>query len=485
MSSDTNLHALLDPDMLYEDAKALLHAPETTPSDERTPLEKSIRRAHQQLAADLATIERTRGEGAEPSYAELFGAQCQEKIAAIIFLIKHKLLDIAGNSLPTRDLLDTRRDITRLVDILFKLQAMEGLGILYDFANSQAQGELAQFWQRVALHYLHLMALLPPARPQVLHFLSERPDARRQVEQLMASTDDAIARTFRALGEDYVRAKHAEETESPAPAEYTICYRQYDQRAPDACTAGLSSLLAAQDSIRHALAAGETAALLSWFAEGSQRAVRYLLHSARASMSASALMDFLIAILATEKMDPVRLAAAVLGMGDINRTLRDNGGEPNINQQLVEATMTTDGARAGVARLAVRELSSVNAFNELLTVVERAPIIEVAEEAIIALRDLRRLVMAETIVSRRPLLQTTYHKAQKHLQEIQNLTDAAWACQNEHMAMPYIMRLKELQATRELEVLGQKHKQIGHLATSALSALRLELAGGGNGEKTR
>lgn len=486
MAFDAKVTAALEPAFLLREAKPFLREPTATAADERTPLEKSIRRAHQLLANDLAQIERLKRDGADIAYADCFGAQYHEKIAALIFLTRSKLLDIAGDTSSILDIVDARRDTSLLVEILFRLSAVEGLGILYDFAAVHAQGDNAPFWQKVGQHYLHLLTLLTLTRTHVLYFLRARPAARRQVEQGMASMDEAVARAYRALGEDYVHAKAQLQTEPPpAPAEYTIFYQRYEQSLPDAQTTRLSALLTAQDRIHRLVDAKDLPGLVKWFVEGSLPAVQYLLHSARTNLSASALLDLLTAVLALNDGDPIRLAAAVLELGRLNRAVHAAGGDPNINTQLIEATMTDKGARTGVAQLAVRELGGVNAFNEILSVLERAPIVEVADEGIRVLRDLRRLPMAEAIVNRRATLQTAFKAAQRHLQEIQSLMDSVWACQNEYMATPYITRLRELQAIHEIEIIGQKHQHIATLAKRILSEMQLEMTGGRGDAMTR
>ncbi len=365
-----------------------------------TPLEKSIRRAHQLLCADLQHLEQLREENVDVVYSDFFGGQFHEKIAAIIYLAQRSLLDIADSPAELLDAAISRRISSLLVEILYRLNAAEGLGYLYDFAAAHTKSGNATFWQKVCRHYLQLMAMLPIARPRVLAFLSERPDARHDVEVGIAAVDVNVARAFRALGEDYLRARKNGPLEPFTPAEYTLFYRQYVQEEPNAQTAGLSTRLAVQERINRAVAAGDIPALAPWFTDGSPLAVRYLMQTARSGLAASSFMDLLVSVVAAKQWNPVRGAAAVLEMSEINRTLQPNGGDININQQFVSLAMTDDSARFGIARLAVQELGAIGAFNEVLTVLEQAPYIDVAGEGIAVL--LEAAPPADGRIDRRP-----------------------------------------------------------------------------------
>ncbi len=72
--------------------------------------EEIVLRAHQFVSSDLYAIERMLKSGVEPNYASLFGPQAQAKIAALTLLTRQKLLDIHHAVIPSRDMLDARKD---------------------------------------------------------------------------------------------------------------------------------------------------------------------------------------------------------------------------------------------------------------------------------------------------------------------------------------------------------------------------------------
>jgi len=479
MSTDVRVNSSLNPAWLRAEAGKLMKPPAAPSPEGATPREKSIRRAHQVLAGDLIRLERLREIKPGLSYTDYFGSQLYEKIGAIIYLVQYKLLDIVGNVDYSRDILETRRQTTQYVDILYRLNAASALGVLYDFAVAHAKIDNASFWQKVSQHYLHLMAMQQLARMQVITFLGERLEARRQVEQLMASPDEAISKPFRALGEEYLAARKSGQPLPAIPiAEYLACFRQYDRSAPDAQTIGLTTLLAAQELIQYAVETADIPNLQQWFLDGSPESVRYLLHVARGKLEAPLFIDLLAGVIAAETGDVVRAATAVIELGKIDYAMRPNGGDPVVNEHLAGAALSDDEARAGIGRLIVQVLGAVRATGDILNIIDRAPLPEVAEEGILMLRDLRCLPLAESIVYHRPSLHEPYRKAQRYLQEVQHLMDAVWSCQNEQIAAQYIARLRELLAIKELETIAQKHKIASQLAKHTLTEVRLLLGGG-------
>ena len=211
-----NLEPQVDPSAIAAAAHALLQTPDRT----HTVLEDDMRRAYKLLAPDLAKIHEMRGKNTDVPYASLFGQTIQEKIAALVFLTRQKLTDVAYGDPAAQEIIDARSDLTLYVDILSRLNLLEAFAILYDFAFGQLQERNAEFWQKVCVYYLHLMARMKSERPRAFDFLKDRPHARRQVEQLIGSTDAGVAALFRALGEEYVaaRTRHPGGAADPAVA---------------------------------------------------------------------------------------------------------------------------------------------------------------------------------------------------------------------------------------------------------------------------
>ncbi len=476
MESNSYQTTSQDPDVLRACANPLREAITDTPADERTPLEKSIRRAQQTLSADLLRLDQLHEKKVEVVYTDFFAAQMQEKIAVMIYFTQQIMRDIAESDAQTLDSTLARRVSSLLVEVLFRLNAVDGLGVLYDFASAQGKRGNASFWQKVSRHYLQLMAMLPLARPQLFAFLTERPDARRDVELGLAAPDVQVSRVFRTLAEEFLRARKSGQIAPPAPAAYTAFYQQYVQEEPDAQTARLATRLIVQENIHRAIDAADITSLARWFTEGSSMAVRSLLQQARTGLAATDFLDLLVNVAKAPQVDPVRAATAILEMSAINRSLQANGGDLTINQHLTNLTMTDDSVRFAIARLAVQELSAVGAFNEILTIMERAPYVDVATEGIAVLYELRRLPLAKSIVARRATLKPAFDEAERQAQFLQGLMDAAWACQDNHMVTPYMNRLRDLKALHELETIANHHPLFSAMAKRILSELRLEMS---------
>jgi len=473
MNSGVKLDPQDDPVLLARQARELLGAEEDRP---RTALEVDLRRAFDLVWPDLLKIEELRRNKADLHYADLLGAQIHEKVAAVIFLARHKMLDVAGGASPERDFVDARADLSIFVDILVQLNAIDGLGFLYDLSYEQGLARPAEFWQKSCIYYLHLIAKAVNARPRAIRFLMDRPHARRQVEGLIASADRGIAAIFRALGEDYVRARKEADPNAPPPEPpaYVTLYRQYNAQMPDESLLGLSSLLATEERIRGAIEAGVLDRIIEWMEQGSPAAVRLAFKLPAAILPAGGYIALLEKLLLRTELPLETLAAALVEIGEANRGLQPDGGAEQLNNILAGFAITQEERLRGAAKMAVRELRAANAFNHVLTVMERTGVIEVAEEGLWMMCEMRRLTMVENVVHKRPILTLAYQQAGRHLQTVQELVSAAWGCTSEATAHVYMERLKELRAIPELEQLGKKHKHISDLANRMLTELRLE-----------
>jgi len=472
MTSGTKLRPEEDPGALAAAARAFLAAGEDI---KPTPLEGEIRRAFKLLKDDLAKIEALRLSKKDVPYAEIFSAQPHEKVAALVFLIEHLLNDVAHGPTDCLEITDAKTDLTGHHETLLRLNALDAFAILYDFAWAQSQAEELPLWQKSCTYYLHTLARMTDARPRAYFFLKERPHARRQVEQLIASTDQNVAGLFRTLGEDYVRLRQEiDPAAAPSPPAYARLLLEYTTELPSPEQVGLAARIVAEERIRAVMAAGNLAVLARWVMHGSRRAARAALDAARGALPTSGYITLLEQALSLPDAPPERLAAAVVELGEVSRTLRQEGGESEINRLLVEFAVRAHAGQVGVAQLAVRELRAVNAFNDVLSVMERTSIVEVAEEGMRMMCEMRRLVMVESLVQRRPVLNLSYQAAHKHLMTIQELMNAAWGCTSDATAHVYLERLKELRAYPELEQLGLRHKHISTLANKSLAELRMQ-----------
>jgi len=471
MSTGIKLDPQDDPVALAQQARALLGTDDERP---RTALEVDIRRAFKLVWPDLVRIEEERKKKSDLNYTEILGGQIPDKVAAITFLAKHKLLDVTTGPAQALDIADARGDLSLFIEILAQLNAIEALGILYDFSYQQGQARPTDFWQKACTYYLHLIARATSARPRAFQFLKDRPHARRHVEMMIASADAGIAAAFRAFGEEYVRARKEGEQSPPAPPAYLEIYQKYNAQLPDESLIGLSSLLAAEERIRRAVTAGDLQSVIVWMAQGSPRAIRLAFRIPGATLPTSGYVGLLEKLLLREELPLETLAAGVVELGEANRTMQPEGGAEQINNILAGFAITHADRLRGVAKLAVRELRSTNAFNHVLTVMERTSLVEVAEEGLQMMCEMRKLTMAENVVHRRPILNLAYQQAYRYMNTVQELVSAAWGCTSEATAHVYMERLKELRALPELEQLGKKHKHISDLANRTLTQLRLE-----------
>jgi hypothetical protein len=451
---------------------------EPPPPSRQLALEEAIQHAHQLVAAELSALDRAREAKQELDPGTLFREHTQEKIAALVFIAKHLFFDIAPpqpDAAPLEVQL-ARQDSAQYMQLLFHLRAVDGLALLFDCAaNAPHTNDNIKFWQQVALHCLHTMALIPDARQHIIAFLTDRPGARRMVESMMNSADAQVAAHFRALGEEYVRLKRANVImQLPPPPKYIELFAQYDRSVPEGRTVGYASWLCAQRRITQAVKANDFTVVTKWVAEGSPRTARLAFTTVQRSIPAKQYAVALEQMLAHETMSAVRLAAAVLELGKINRAAQPKGGEQRINNILIDLACSGIPARIGVAKVAVHQLEAVDAFNELIQILEQAVIVEVAEEAVYMLRNLRRLPIAESVARKRVLLQPAFERARADVQKAHNIMEAAFASPSDEIASMYLDQLKELGALPEIQQLSQKRTRISELAKQTLVELQME-----------
>jgi hypothetical protein len=463
MTSATTVTTWSDPDHLIALAEALLDDDNPLALAEQTATADSLRIAHQLIASDLAVIDHAHRLPHEVNYAELFGSWFHEKIGALIYLIKYKLLDVADAMEETQDIVDARHDMSSYVEILFHVRAVEGLGVLFDFAVAKGERERIEYWEKVCLHILHLMALLTDARPRVLTFLAAREHARRLVEQGMTVPDQGMAQAFHALGAAYVHAhKLGEIPDAPAQQPpYLRIYHRYDQGLPYEGHAGLCAYLSAKRRIHFLVKDVEVPALTHWLVHGSEAAAREVL-LAKKALSRQSYIDLLAAALDDPALHPVRATAAMMEISEVSYEDTATGGEAEINHILYRIAACREDERTGLGCVAVRMLRTVDNEQALLDLIESAPQDAVATEAVVAMKDLRRLLMVEPLIVKRPQISEVYHACHRELVEIQNLLDSAWGADSPAEAEPYVQRLQELKAYPELEKINHLIQRTQH-----------------------
>jgi hypothetical protein len=479
---ETDESRLRDPAWLLSEAPAVLRAP--GPSGVEANLENTLRFAVKMVVPDIFTLEQLPQERKTIDYAEVLGGPPADKQAAVIFLARYFLRYTATYSETTPDLTEVRNALTVAMQILYHTWAVEGLQVLYDYTYSQSDGPNAEFWDGVSLHLLYMMALLADARPQTLAFLQSRPHARRGVERIMRLPDTNRAQVARALGEDYLRARQAGTPldTPPAPA-FLAVLSSYGRELPDDDGAEYVAIRMALERTRPALNGPDLPVLAQWVAEGSLKTAQVLLYRARGGLTTKNYVDLMRAVLQHAPPSPVRAAAAILELGKLNRAAGIAGGDPNIMPLFREAAMTNVPELSGAARLAVRELAAMDAFNDALSLLEHAPMLEVAAEAMIHLRDTRRLALTERVVLARPILQPLYDAAFAHVQKAKNLMEAVWAATTDDLALVYLQRLKEMHAVPELQMLVQKRTRVSDLAHKTLAEVKLAMSAYAEGEE--
>lgn len=469
-----------DPDALIAEATRILNTEVVLETAAATTATSTISRAHQLISPDLYIIERLKGSGLLPDYANLFGAQVNEKLAALVFLAKQKLLDIEHSTLESRDIADAKRDLAQYVEILFHLQAIDALAIFYDFAAAQRDSRVPRLWRNVCAHCLHLMSLIEAYHNKIAAFLDDRPAARRMLDELTQSTTQQVAGNLQRLATRYQEMQYTgtlADANAREQAPYIAILQQYEQALPaqgsgEMSGSGLSSLLTAQDRIVQAVNERDVPAVAQWITEGSPAATRTALRTALTVMPTDEYINMMEGLI-TQPMDAVRLAAIVLELGELSRHLQANGGHPRINQILCELALTNASERLGVARLAVKELSSVNAHAALMRIMAQAPFTEVAIQCVQALKELRHLMMAEAIVRERTELLPVFQEARHEVMHLQSLLDSACACPSPDMAEMYLQQLLRLRAIPELNQICMQNTEISEIARQLLAKARM------------
>ena len=435
-----------DPERLTALARELLGAGDGF--NLRPAAEEALHHAYQRFAADLDALNRIAGEAT--GIVTQFGALLHEKLAALLFITRHTLLELADPP-RTMDIEFARRDMTLYVDILTRLGALEGLIVLYDFAAQQAHAASPGFWPSVCRHLLTLMVRAPEGHVAVMDFLARRPAAWQHLRELIEHAKSEEAAVLRDLLDG---AGSGSLPKPPAPAPYLLMYRQHGDGTPYDSRECLCALVAARHHIERAFTQGDLPLVKRWFAEGSRGAAREVLRLGEVGLPARRRARLLEEFLAMPECDCVRRTAAVLELGTLNLGERPEGGQAETNRALVECAMTEDEARVGVARAAVRELVTVRNHDALLFVASRAPQLPVAEEAVTAMKDLRRLRMVEPLLRARAELRPAYRAAHQQLVEIQNLVEAVWSAPSDQTDI-YLERLKTLNAGPELDRLQE------------------------------
>ena len=207
-----------------------------------------------------------------------------------------------------------------------------------------------------------------------------------------------------------------------------------------------------------------------WFLEGSDAAAGETLRQARTTLSAKAYRAFLESFFTGDTVPgPIRLAALILELGEQNRAERPANGVGEINTVLFEMTMTADEELMDVAILAVGEICTVKNTDALYAIAADAPLLPVAEKAVMCMKDLRRLLMVQPVLAQRRELHAAYRKAEGELMTIQHIMASVWTCDNTEIVQLYVDRLIELNAIAELESISKLAQRKGHLNGLRLS----------------
>lgn len=464
-----------DPDALAAAAAAFLDAP--PPDGPGREAEEMLRRAIKPLFPDLFLLDRALQEQKDFSIAAHFGPALVEKLAGLLFFTRYCMRFVSLNSGQMLDLNDMRHLLTTCMQTLYQVEAIDGLIFLYDYAYSQAGGDNPQFWDGVCMHVLYMLARLPSGRAQALAFLHERAHARRHVERIVSLPDDQRAPTMRVLGEEYIRARReGNPLEMPRPAPYVAMLLQFSATPPGEAEASFVGLMVARERIRLAVEASDTALLARWVAEGTIPAAQTARRAAMNNLATPQYVGTLSEVVRHPTAGALRVAAAIQELARLNEAAGMTGGDPNIIPLLREAAMTDIPDRAGAARLAARAFAAVDNFNESLGLVEHAVMVEVGEEALLHLRDTRRLALVERTIAHRSFLQPAYEMAFSHVQKAKSLMESVWSAQSEDLAMMYLHRLKEMKAYPELQTLTQKRTKISDLAQKTLAELKLSMS---------
>ena len=434
-----------DPDRLVERAREFLGACDDfdlRPAD--STAEMTLRRAYLHFAGDLDALDRTAADG--DAVRTQFGVHLHEKLAALLFIARCTLLELADPPPPCLDIDCARLDMTLYVEILVKLGGLDGLGALYDFAAEQRRSAAPNFWPDVCRHFLSSVRRIPAGDVWLRRFLADRPGAQQLLQEVAGQAP---------AGEDPRQGLPAAAHLPADPLPYLRLYEQYRQDQRSFGIEGLCCLVAAKYRIEQAFMHGDLPAITRWFAEGSPCAVRTVLRRMERELPSRGRARLLQEFLHLAECDLVRRAAVVLELGTINLAECPEGGQTEINRVLVDCAMTDDGEQAGVARVAVRELVTVRNEKALLFIAARAPLLPVAEEAVLAMMEMRRLRQVEPLLNARPELRPIYRTAYQHLVEIERLVEAVWSAATPEAAESHLESLKTLRAYPELDRLTE------------------------------
>ena len=439
--------------------------------------EEIILRAHQFISSDLYAIERLLQVGEMPDYSALFGPHLHSKIAALILLTRQKLLDIHHAELATREMYEARNDLANYVQILYHLQAVEAFFVIHELSLQYGGEAMDGLWGNVARRSLLLLAMLPNYDSRIMNFLQQQPLACKQL-QLMANSrsGDVSAPAHRLLNAFAKLIEQGEIIDSAEQPSFIRLYQQYVNDLAGDSAVGVSSWLSAKERIERAVQEGDMPGVLLWICEGSSRAMRETLRFAASIMSHGQYVDLLQHCLYHEKITAERQLTVVLELGALNRQAAQTAGDVTINRILTQLAMHCKLDQITIADAAIRSLASVQALQNLMVLLEHAEEIAVAEQAIIAMRDLRHLPMVKEFVTRRPQLTAAYQAAQRYLQKLQELKEAAEESLSTDTALVYLTQLKELLAVAELRELAKRNTPIAELALQILSEIDPSLA---------
>jgi hypothetical protein len=400
-------------------ARAAARYLDTTVAEPVAPrvLEDVFARTHA-LVGDAVAAARKPGADREGALAMLRGPRRDEALAAVLLLAKYTLMDLAECPTDIHDLELAHGDLAIYAEGLFRGRAVAGLRALAGQATQQ-MAHRPEFWGNVAVHCTHLLDLLS-------------------------------------------------EVEEPAPP-YMALFGLMDPNLPYRPYAGACAAQRLCRQVRAAVEADDTATLVRVFVQGSPRAVAEIFactetlprdHQAR-----------LLTPLLTSDAAPERLLAAVLATGRANRA-HGKRGDAMLNRLLVEAALAEPMESLPVARGAVRELAAAGNEDGLIYLAEFAPLLGVAEEAVVAMKDLRRLLRVEPAAARRRGLRPVFLACREELTEIRHLMDAVWSSSSPDTAEVYLDRLRALHAFPELATVAQlaDRRNALHAAPVAVTA---------------
>jgi hypothetical protein len=484
------MHAAVDPtrnslEALAEEARALLG---WTTDDLMVPaasvVEAPLRDAHARVVSELGALERGQRTNTPVDYARLFETHYHEKIAAILLLLHYTLRDLEHEHTELLDYEFAHRDAILYVEILYRTGAADALGLLYDFAIEREAAVTSEagktFWRNIGLHCLLFLALLPSATAYVIPFILDRQaTVPGHYKQLAATTQANVTTQIKDLFIGCRLALAGERPAAPPAAPYIKLFRHLDPGVPYDDSIGLCSVITAESRIRCMLHAGDFHGAMRWLIYGSAGAARALLRLAREVMPARSLARMLEEVLAMDGIPPARQAAIVLELGDLNRKAHPQGGDAELNRVLFEVVMTDQDARLPVAQLAAHELGAVMNQPGLLIIAEEAPLLEAAGAAIYALKDMRRLLVAEPLLARRRELRAYYRRAHDELTEIQNLLDAVWSAPDGAMTEQHVARLIALKAWPELRKIAELTERSNAFDPRCLLLLHQHMPTGG------